>query len=168
MKKIMLGCLVLLMLCGCSAAKEKAACTLVSGNNTVTMTEGRDVASDKDGQIVSLKQTLQIDSAEPDVLVIYKEYYEKQLSEYASDEKMKTSIVDTETGILVTLEFDVKNISPSSKDAMMETMEIVSLDAEALLTQMKDAGFKCGDEENADSSADENTDENTGDKKDAE
>ena len=167
MKKIMLGCLVLLMLCGCSAAKEKAACTLVSGNNTVTITEGRDVASDKDGQVISLKQTLQIDSTEADVLVIYKEYYEKQLAEYAADEKMKTSIVDTETGILITLEFDVKNISPSSKDAMMELLDIVSLDAEALLAQMKDAGFKCGGEE-ADSSTDENTGENTEEKKDAE
>ena len=98
---------------------------------------------------------------------LLKEYYEKQLAEYAADEKMKTSIVDTETGILITLEFDVKNISPSSKDAMMELLDIVSLDAEALLAQMKDAGFKCGDEE-ADSSTDENTDENTEDKKDAE
>ena len=159
MKKIMLGCLALLILCGCSTAKEKAACSLVSGNNTVTITEGRDVASDKNGQIISLKQTVKIDSTEADVLVIYKEYYEKQLAEYEADEKMKTSIADTETGILVTLEFDVKNISPSSKDAMMELLDVVSLDAEALLAQMKDAGFKCGDEE-TDSTTEENTDEN--------
>ena len=163
MKKIMLGCLALMMLCGCSAAKEKAACSLVSGNNTVTITEGRDVGSDKNGQIISLKQTYQIDSTEADVLVIYKEYYEKQLAEYAADEKMKTSIVDTETGILVTLEFDVKNISPSSKDAMMELLDVVSLEAEALLNQMKDAGFKCGDEE-----TDSTTEDNTNENKDAE
>ena len=160
MKKIMLGCLAVLMLCGCSTAKEKAACTLVSGNNTVTITEGRDIASDKDNQIVSVKQTFQIDSTEADVLLIYKEHYEKQLNEYAADEKVKTSIVETETGLLVTLEFDVKNISPSSKDGLMELLDVVSLDAEALLAQMKEKGFKCGDEEEL--AETEETDENKG------
>ena len=160
MKKIMLGCLALLMLCGCSIAKEKAACTLVSGNNTVTITEGRDIASDKDNQIVSVKQTFQIDSTEPDVLLIYKEHYEKQLGEYAADEKVKTSIVEIETGLLITLEFDVKNISPSSKDGLMELLDVASLDAEALLAQMKEKGFKCGDEEEPTET--EETDENKG------
>ncbi len=159
MRKIMILSLVLL-LCGCSAAKEKAACTLVQGNQTVTITEGRDISSDKDGQIVHMKLTYQVDTIEPDVLVIYREYYEKELSEYAADEKMKTSIVDTETGFLVTLEFDVKNISASSKDNMLNLLDADSLSAETVLNQMKEAGFKCGDEEEPDASSDTENDEN--------
>ncbi|MBP3398685.1 MAG: hypothetical protein J6K75_02890 [Erysipelotrichaceae bacterium] len=147
MKKMMLILAVLMLLSGCSAAKEKAACSLSTGNNTVTITEGRDLSSDKDGQIISMKQTLQIDSEEPDVLVIYKEYYEKQLSEYAADEKMKVSLEDTETGLLITLEFDVKNISASSKENMLEILETEGLDIESVLSVMKEKGFKCGDEE---------------------
>ena len=161
MKKMMVFLSLMLVLCACSAAKEKAACTLVKGNQTVAITEGRDISSDKDGQILQLKLTYQVDTAEPDVLVIYREYYEKELLEYAADEKMKTSIVDTETGFLVTLEFDVKNISASSKDNMLKLLEADSLSAETLLNQMKEAGFKCGDEEEPEASSDtENNDEN--------
>lgn len=163
MKKIMTGLLVLVLLSGCSAAKTKAACSLVSGNNTVTITEGRDLASDKDGQIISFKQTIQIDSEEADVLVIYKEYYEKQLNEYAADENMKTSITETETGLLVTLEFDVKNISASSKDSMMKILDSETLNGEAVLTQMKDTGFVCGDEASTEET--ENTENNEAESK---
>lgn len=147
MKKLVMMLAVLCILSGCSGAKEKAACTVTGGNNTVTIVEGRDISSDKDGQIVHVKQTFQIDSQEPDVLVIYREYYEKELAAFAADEKMKTSIVETETGLLVTFEFDVKAISPSSNDKMLKMLDAQSLNAEELLNQMKEAGFTCGDEE---------------------
>ncbi|MBQ4343264.1 MAG: hypothetical protein IJC38_05195, partial [Erysipelotrichaceae bacterium] len=96
MKKLVMMLAVLLIVSGCSVAKEKAACTLTGGNNTVTITEGRDIASDKEGQILHVKQTFQIDSEEADVLVIYREYYEKELAAFAADEKMKTSLTETE------------------------------------------------------------------------
>lgn len=155
MKKYMLMLAVVLLMSGCTSAKAKAACTLSTGNNTVTITEGRDINSDKDGQITSLKQTLAIDSEEADVLLIYKEYYEKQLSSYAADEKVKSSMTETETGLLITLEFDVKNISAASKDKLMELLDSNTLEAESVLSLMKEQGFKCGDEEEPESNEDE-------------
>ena len=116
--------------------RDYAFALLETGNIEDALIQFDKGVLDKDNQIVSVKQTFQIDSTEADVLLIYKEHYEKQLSEYAADEKVKTSIVETETGLLVTLEFDVKNISPSSKDGLMELLDVVSLDAEALLAQM--------------------------------
>lgn len=160
MNKLVMMLAVLLVISGCSAAKEKAACTLTGGNNTVAITEGRDIASDKDGQILHVKQTFQIDSEEADVLVIYREYYEKELAAFAADEKMKTSLTETETGFLVTFEFDVKNISASSSDKMLKMLDAQSLNAEQLLNQMKEDGFKCGEEEEADSSTTPETDAN--------
>ena len=147
MKKMMLILIAVLLLSGCSGTKEKAACTISQGNNTVTITEGRDISSGTDGQMIRLKQTIQIDSQEEDVLVIYREFYEKELQGFASDEKVKTSVTETETGFLVTIEFDVKNMTPSSRDHMMELLETETLDADLLLNQMKESGFTCGDED---------------------
>ncbi len=155
MKKLVMMLAVLLILSGCTSGNEKAACTLTGGNNTVTIVEGRDISSDKDGQIVHVKQTFQIDSEEADVLVIYREYYEKELAAFAADEKMKTSLTDTETGLLVTFEYDVKNISPSSSDKMLKMLVAQSLNAEELLYKMKEAGYVCGDEEAEPSSSEE-------------
>ncbi|MBQ4342848.1 MAG: hypothetical protein IJC38_03055, partial [Erysipelotrichaceae bacterium] len=111
-------------------------------------------------QILHVKQTFQIDSEEADVLVIYREYYEKELAAFAADEKMKTSLTETETGLLVTFEFDVKNISASSSDKMLKMLDAQSLNSEQLLNQMKEDGLKCGDEEEADSSTTPETDAN--------
>ena len=82
------------------------------------------------------------------------------LAAFAADEKMKTSLTETETGLLVTFEFDVKNISASSSDKMLQMLDAQSLNAEQLLNQMKEDGFKCGEEEEADSSTTPETDAN--------
>lgn len=147
MKKILLIFTLILILAGCTSKTETGGCTLEMKNNTLTSVETRDFEYNKDSQVTKIVYKVNITSEEADVVRIYKEFYNKIVNHYESDESVTKSITDTKTGFEMNIVFDMSKVSESSKKKIAELNLTDSLLIDDIIKELEDVGFICGEPE---------------------